>query len=168
MNKSLNARKRAALNADQLREHLTYDGDTGIFIWKLRRWRSAKGEAGCLSKKGYLVITINDIQYQAQHLAWLYHYGEWPTKEIDHKDLVKSNNKIRNLREAEPIQNRANTAPTGASGIKGVRLRRGKWEASIIHMDVYFYLGTFSSSEEAADAYNKKAREFHGEFARAA
>lgn len=168
MNKKLSANKRAVLSADALREHVSYDARTGIFVWKRRRWRSAKGAAGCTSAKGYIVITINDIQYSAHHLAWLYHYGEWPAQELDHKDLNKSNNQISNLREALPIQNRANTKPRAASGFKGVRKKWNRWEASIVHEGNYMYLGTFDTAELAAASYESKARELHGEFARAA
>lgn len=168
MNKKQCAEKRAALTAEELRSHLTYDPLTGVFIWLPRRWRSAKGKAGCLSSKGYVVITINDRQYQAQHLAWLYFYGEWPKQELDHEDTDKSNNRIRNLREATPLQNRANTAPRSACGFKGVRKKWSRWESSIVHQGKYTYLGTFDTPEAAAAVYHAKAIELYGEFARAA
>ncbi len=168
MNKKHCAEKRAALTAERLKEHLSYDPLTGVFLWKPRRWRSAKGEAGCLNAKGYLVITIDNRQYSAHHLAWLYVFGEWPREELDHHDTNRSNNRISNLREAEPIENRANTRPRGASGFKGVRKKSSRWEASIVHRGLYIYLGTFDTPELAAASYHSKAIELYGEFARAA
>lgn len=164
----ISERNKELLSAEDIRSHIEYDKDTGVFVWKPRRWRSAKGVAGSLHPHGYIVITIDNVQYPAHRLAWLHYYGEWPKEELDHKDTNRSNNRIENLREATPLQNRANTAPIGESGIKGVRKRRNKWEASIIHEGVYTYLGTFDIAEEAAMSYNSKASELHGEFARVA
>lgn len=157
-----------ALSAEQLRSHLEYCSETGVFIWKPRRWRSAKGVAGSRHPHGYVVITIDNIQYPAHRLAWLHHYGEWPMGELDHKDTNRANNSIGNLREAQPVQNRANTAPRAKSGFKGVRRKWNRWEASIVHRGVYTYLGTFDTPYEAAAAYHAKAVEFYGNFARAA
>lgn len=167
---TISERNKSLMTCEELRGHLDYDKDAGTFFWKPRRWRSAKGVAGTKHPHGYIVITIDNVQYPAHRLAWLHYYGEWPKEEVDHKDTDKSNNRIENLRDATPRQNRANTAPIGASGIKGVRQKHagGKWEASIIHAGQYFYLGSFDTSEQAAAAYNAKAAEFHGEFTRAA
>lgn len=168
MNKKNCAEKRAALTAEDLRKHLVYDPLTGIFIWLPRRWRRATGEAGCINSKGYRVIVINDRQYSAHQLAWLYVYGGWPKEELDHWDTDRSNNRIANLREAQPVENRANTQPRSASGFKGVRKKWSRWEASIVHQGKYRYLGTFDAPEEAAAAYHAKAVELYGDFARAA
>lgn len=167
MNKRNRADKRAVLTAEALRGHLTYDPTTGVFLWKKRRWRRATGVAGCLNSKGYRVIVIDDRQYNASHLAWLYVHGEWPELELDHRDTNRANDRIENLREAQPEQNRANTRPRSASGFKGVRRRWSRWESSLVYKGEYFYLGTFDTPEGAADAYHAKAVSLYGEFARA-
>jgi HNH endonuclease len=127
-----------------------------------RHWRSR------LHQCQYRVITIDDRQYNASHLAWLYVHGEWPALELDHEDTDRSNDRIGNLREAQPVENRANTKPRSASGFKGVRLRRGRAEAGILSRGKGTYLGSFDTPEEAAAAYHARAVELYGEFARAA
>jgi hypothetical protein len=169
-----NTEKREMLDAASLREHLDYDPDTGIFIWKERRWRRAKGVAGCVNNKGYIVITINDKQYYAQQLAWLYQNGVWPSQDIDHKDTNRKNNRILNLREVNQTQNNANMRcpPRNKSGYKGVRLRKsGRYEAAIgatiNGKRITFYVGIFDDPNEASEAYLRKAAEVFGkEFAR--
>lgn len=160
------AEKRAALTAERLRELLIYDPDTGMFQWKPRPYRRALAQAGSINRKGYRVITIGDRQYNASHLAWLYVYGEWPDDELDHKDTNRANDRIDNLREAEPVENRANVHPASNSGFKGVRVKRKRAEASIVTRGKGIYLGTFDTPEEAAAAYHAKAVELYGEFAR--
>jgi hypothetical protein len=156
------------LTAKELHNHLAYDSKTGIFTWRKRKWRSAKGKAGSLHPHGYIVITIDEVQYPAHRLAWLYHFGNWPIGELDHRDTKRSNNAIKNLREATPLQNRANARSKLKNGIKGVRKKWKNWEASIVCQGRYFYLGTHKTKLAASRAYLKKAKELHGEFARAA
>jgi hypothetical protein len=87
---------------EKLKSLLTYDPNTGIFIYNYRHgaWALKGSEAGRCDKDGYLIITINKKAYSAHRLAWLYMTGEHPKEFIDHKDGNKSNNKFENLREA--------------------------------------------------------------------
>ena len=57
---------------------------------------------------------------------------------------------------------------TGTSRFKGVcwHKKAGKWQAKIQHNFVRIRLGLFSSEEDAARAYNRKAKELFGEFAK--
>jgi hypothetical protein len=50
---------------------------------------------------------------------------------------------------------------------KGVMLLpSGNWMAQIVFKGVHYSLGTFLTIEQAASAYDKKAIEFFGEFAK--
>ena len=89
------------LEALRLRELLSYDPDTGLFRWSKNKGSKDAGElAGCVSPKGYILIGIDGCLYLAHRLAWLYVHGEFPEKDIDHRDQDKSNNRICNLRLA--------------------------------------------------------------------
>jgi hypothetical protein len=93
-----------------------------------------------------------------------------PQEIVDHIDGNGLNNSRSNLRIATNSQNMCNrNAPvSNTTGVKGVYWRKGagKWEASIKHLGKRTYLGLFTSIQDAAIAYNKKAIELHGEFAR--
>ncbi len=92
------------------------------------------------------------------------------TPRVDHKDGNGLNNTRLNLRRATASQNQRNRGPTVAnkSGYKGVYrpTNRRRWTAGIKDKDRTLYLGTFESPEDAARAYDAKARELYGEFAR--
>jgi hypothetical protein len=55
--------------------------------------------AGYPGSDGYIQIGLIGNIYSAHRLAWLYIYGEWPTAVIDHKNWVRADNRIANLRD---------------------------------------------------------------------
>lgn len=86
-------------------------------------------------------------------------------KGSDHWDTDGLNNLRANLRPATARQNLANSRKRigTSSQFKGVHKHRdGKWAAQIAHTHV----GLFSEETEAAKAYDEKAKELFGEFAR--
>ena len=112
---------------------------------------------------------VDKREYLEHRLAWFYVNGTWP-KQVDHRNNVKSDNRISNLRETTSSQNNMNRKKNGRnrSGRKGVteRKRSRNWEAQIAVDGKDVYLGKFPSLEEAANAYNAAALKYHGEFAR--
>lgn len=158
---------------DELRELLSYDPSTGDIVWRQQRGKRAKAGAiaGCLCGQGYRVITIDYVSYQGHQVAWALHYGAWPEGGVDHRNLIKSDNRIGNLRQASQSQNAANTGmrKRNTSGRKGVTWNKasGKWQAGIRVKGKDLYLGLFSDLDEAHAAYCKAANENFNQFARA-
>lgn len=90
---------------------------------------------------------------------------------VDHKDCNPLNNTRSNLRLATPSENSRNvpkTANKRSSQYKGVswHIRKQKWIATVAINSKNRFIGYFNSESEAANAYNKKAKELHGEFAK--
>ena len=104
-------------------------------------------------------------------------------KQIDHINRDKLDNRIENLRLATATQNSVNRAPKKEGQYKGVtylsenRTRKRSngeiycykrvklFRAVLKHDGVNYSLGTFSTAEEAAHAYDKKSYELFGDFA---
>lgn len=168
--------KQALLTAKYVREMLNYDPETGKFTWKKRAGHIIPGtEAGGVWSNGYRLIKLKGKQYLAQRLAWLHYYGKWPEceLEVDHIDLNKSNNAIKNLRLLNRSENARNhsTYASNSSGISGVSFvtAYGKWGATI-RGDKYVKenknykresLGLFNTFEEAVNA-RKEAEKKYG------
>ncbi len=87
---------------------------------------------------------------------------------IDHVSGSGLDNRRANLRLATVAQNAWNAGGRGArSGYKGVWLAKDKglWRASIVCCGERKHLGYFRDKRDAAKAYDRAAREYHGEFA---
>ena len=88
---------------------------------------------------------------------------------VDHRDGDGLNNQRMNLREATHRQNMMNSrGRSGSSRFKGVDWdkRAKKWRARISVNGKKKHLGYFIDEEEAARAYDEKAKKIFGEFAR--
>lgn len=131
------------------------------------RWfgeRSKNGRTGyAVTKSGYGRKGTKSIRMHQILMG----DGE-PGLEIDHKNRNGLDNRRSNLRWATKAQQRANqpVRVDSKTGFKGVNLLHGKyWAAHIAAEGRQLHLGYFPSSEDAARAYDAKARELFGEFA---
>lgn len=90
------------------------------------------------------------------------------TKEVDHISGDRLDNRRSNLRVCSKAENQANQsiARNNSSGFKGVHKFRGRWQAYLYSKGKRYHLGYHNTREAAAIAYNDKAREVFGEFAR--
>lgn len=156
------------LTHERLLELLTYDPGTGLFHWRLSlTWRRPVGSlAGTLTRYGYLAIGLEGRKYYAQRLAWFYVHGVWPPSGVDHKDRIKTNNKIDNLRLADQTQNMANSSAQkrNKTGFKGVLKKRKRFQARITFEGRSLYFGVYDTPEEAHAAYCEAAKNLFGEF----
>lgn len=97
---------------------------------------------------------------------------------VDHKNHDGLNNQKSNLRLCTIAENNRNQKPRGVSKYKGVhksdlkhitkkgipRVYEG-WKSEIAVNGKKLHIGRFKTENEAAIAYNEKAKVLHGEFA---
>lgn len=153
----------------EARRQLAFDPETGILTSRVDRIHSPAGTIiGYADRDGYLHARLAGRQYLVHRLGWLIVYGRWPVGEIDHRDGVRTNNRIANLREADRGQNCSNRRSTRDLP-KGVyREGNGGYRAQITFKRKVIRLGTHETAEQAHAAYLAKAVELRGDFARAA
>lgn len=160
------------LSHEKLLSVLAYNPRTGQFLWRTTRsWRAMAGSvAGTIHANWYRRIKIDGVMHAAHRLAWFYVNGVWPIAEIDHKNLSKADNRIKNLRAASRCQNQQNRlSGQRESGLKGTYLYSpGKWASQITANRKKMSLGYFDTPEAAHAAYIRAANNLHGQFARTA
>ena len=155
-----------SLTHERLTEKLTYDPETGAFLWRNPRAKWQIGvPAGNVNKcLGYRQINIDKRLYYAHRLAWLYVHGMWPAATIDHVDGNRDNNRLANLRAATYGQNNRNRGLRADNrfGCPGLQLSTttGKW---LLQMRGK-HLGVFESRDEAIATYKAAAEREFGEF----
>ena len=144
------------LTQDRLKEVLSYDPDSGKFIWKISTSNRVKAGsvAGTLNSTGYIYIRVDGKKYLAHRLAWLHAYGYDPEHGIDHLNGVRDDNRISNLREVSQSCNLQNTKTysrntSGFPGVSWDKWRR-KWRAQIRSQGRNHFLGYYEDSLEAA------------------
>ncbi|HEY7297610.1 MAG TPA: HNH endonuclease [Xanthobacteraceae bacterium] len=139
----------------------------GRFYWRVRCGTAAPGrQAGTWHGGGYRSIRIDGVLYLEHRLAWFYVHGKHPRRQIDHRNRIRTDNRIANLRECSCAQNRCNVVTRNATGFKGVYRHYEKWQTHIQLRGKRIYLGVHDTPEAAAAAYDNGAHRYHGEFAR--
>jgi hypothetical protein len=95
-------------------------------------------------------------------------YGD-ADPDLDHRDRDGLNNQKSNLRAADDHTNQWNKMGWSKTGFKGVHfmgVRRLPYQARITSGGKQIHIGSYKTPTEAATAYNQKALQLFGEFAR--
>ena len=152
---------------ERIKNYLLYNEITGELFWiKSPKYDINVGdEAGSITNQGYVKLTLLKKQLTAHRIIWFMVYGYWPN-EIDHINGIRTDNRLVNLREVTRTQNMRNSCSN--KGFKGVSYhkRDKKFHSRIWSKGKNIHLGSYSSEIEAASAYNSKAKELFGEYAR--
>ncbi len=112
---------------------------------------------GNKDNSGYMRLSITrdgkQISVRRCHIIFWAYYGNWPKKELDHKDRNKCNDRIDNLKEVTHQINMSNRTPRDLPA--GVhfkpRMKTNPYQAVAFGKS----LGFFPSTELAAQAYQR-------------
>ena len=146
-----------------------YNPETGSLTWKVqRRGRALKGsEAGTLHPKGYVRVSVDNVDYLAHRIIWALTNGETPENAvIDHVNGNPSDNRLNNLRLTTPqgnVHNQVDAHKGNVSNLIGASFHKptGKWISRIKVNGKDKYIGLFDSAKEAHDAYMKQKNLLH-------
>lgn len=154
---------------EELRRCLVYCPESGIITWNVRRQAVRLGMiAGRPNSKGHVQVKVGGKLILAHRIAFALMTGEYPTKWVDHINGVRDDNRWVNLRLVDVYQSRANSALSsrnlsGCSGVHWVT-SKARWRAVFRHRKLRYYAGSFSTLDEAIQAYRVMAARVLGEY----
>lgn len=124
----------------------------------------------CYQSPGYAATRNNGDLILMHRVVVELECGPDSSRYVDHENRNRLDNRFRNLRYATPSESLMNTGKRSdnTSGYRGVFWHKGanKWMAQIKYQGKHHYLGLFECKHEAATAYNEKAKQLAGQFAR--
>jgi len=149
--------KNKSLSQERLKELLSYNPSTGIFI-RVKDIKANKSGTivGSLTRQGYLRMSIDNNPYLLHRLAFLYMDGYFPENDIDHINRDTLDNRWDNLRHVSHACNMRNSKVrnTNKSGVNGVAWHKAanKWCGSIMVNYKSIHLGISGSFCEVVKA----------------
>jgi hypothetical protein len=169
-------------DAEDLRNLLDYDPETGELRWKRRdpkeffdgkryrydrgrRWNAQRADRLATRNRldGYCSISLFGHKHLAHRVVWAIVHGRWPS-EIDHVNGNRSDNRLSNLREVTRTENNRNSAiqRNNTSGVVGVNRckQTGTWEARIKLHGKTRRLGRFANFDDAVAARKAAERQY--------
>lgn len=180
------------LTPEMLRELLEYDDRTGKLVWRKREekwflnsrapshqcmksWNTQYAGREALTstvEDGYRRGAILGKAFYAHRVCFAIYHCRWPEKYIDHINGDRSDNRIKNIREASRLENARNCflQKNNTSGNVGVYWdkKREKWQSLIRVEGKLISLGYHAMKEDAIQARKKAELEYgfsgrHGE-----
>lgn len=140
----------AELTQELLKKYLHYNTETGVFTNRISRNCVEKGSIAGWQLQGYLYTSIGCVSYALHVLAWFYEYGVWPKGEVDHKNHIKDDNRICNLRDVTKALNGRNLPRIKGTQNKHTGLYaqpNGKFAVAVSFNGVQNYLGVYFEKE---------------------
>ncbi len=161
-----------AVSSDRLRKMFTLLPD-GRLLWKKTDRSDVIGKiAGWRTERGYWKIEIEGRGVFRSRIVYCMTHGSWPKDQIDHINRNRLDDRPSNLRDATSKQNGWNQRPKRKiSGLppgvikRGTSNERPRYCSRIRIHGQQISLGSFSSVDAAADAYQSARRRYFGEFA---
>lgn len=144
-----------------LREQFRLDGDTVV------RLSTGKVVTGTARPDGSRVVGVAGFgqgKLILLHRLKFFLANGWLPPIVDHRDRLKGDNDVSNLRPATKAQNAYNSEKTWGQYPRGVKRCRNKFQARAMIGGAVHHLGTFDTPEEAGRAAAAFRQKHHGEF----
>jgi len=101
------------MDLQALKESLSYNQETGEFkrLFRVRgNQKDLDQPTGTIQGGDRILISLFNVMYRAEDLAWFYIHGKWPINGITHINGIRKDNRLSNLKlkpeQASPHKNR--------------------------------------------------------------
>ena len=155
------------IDQESLKRLFYYDAESGMLIWRFGNGRNVKPWQQVKSKNGhgYYSAKINNKTYLAHRLIWLYVYGKFPDKYIDHKNRIRNDNRLCNLRDVNTTDNAQNISlpshnKSGHIGVSWIK-SHNCWTVFVKVNKKNKWLGFYKNLNDAIAARKNGEKEYY-------
>jgi hypothetical protein len=155
------------LDQETVKKLFHYDAESGMLLWRngngrnVKPWQEAKAPNG----HGYYSVKINNKNYHVHRIIWLYVYGCFPKEDIDHKNRIRNDNRLCNLRAVSRTDNCQNISlpshnKSGHLGVSWFATQK-KWTVYIKVNKKNKWLGYYKNIEDAIAARKAGEKQYY-------
>lgn len=139
---------RPSITQEYLHKIMSYNTETGDVTFKIK--------SSICMYHGYMQISIDKTNWFIHILVWIYVYGVYPHKYVDHINGNKQDNRICNLRLVNKRENALNKKYHRAGRLPGVGRTKVGYTVTIqLYGGYKAYLGFYKDERYASAVYIK-------------
>lgn len=155
------------IDQETVKKLFHYDAQSGMLLWRNGNGRNVKPwqQANSLNSNGYYAVKINGINYSVHRIIWLYVNGKFPNGDIDHKNRIRNDNRLCNLRDVSRTDNAQNISlprhnKSGHIGVSWFKKHKA-WTVYIKVNKKNKWLGCYKNLNDAIAARKAGERQFY-------
>ena len=155
------------IDQETVKKLFHYDAESGMLLWRNGNGRNVKPwqQAKALNGHGYYTAKVNGKNYLVHRLAWLYVHGAFPKHDIDHKNRIRNDNRLCNLRAVSRTDNCQNISlpshnKSGHIGISWFALQK-KWTVYVKVNKKNKWLGNYKNLDDAIAARKAGEKQYY-------
>jgi len=155
------------IDQETVKKLFHYDAESGMLIWRFGNGRNVKPwqEVKAKNGNGYYTAKIHGKSYLAHRLAWLYVHGSFPNKYIDHKNRIRNDNRLCNLRDVNTTDNAQNISlpshnKSGYIGVSWIK-SHNCWTVYVKVNKKNKWLGYYKNLDDAVAARKAGEKQYY-------
>ena len=155
------------IDQETVKKLFYYDAESGMLLWRYGNKRNVKPwqEAKALNGNGYVCVKIQGKDYPAHRIIWLYVHGAFPKEFIDHKNRIRNDNRLCNLRDVSRSDNNQNISlpshnKSGHMGVSWIK-NRNCWTVTVAVNKKNKWLGYYKNLDDAIAARKKGEKQYY-------
>jgi len=159
--------EKEVIDQETVKKLFHYDAESGMLIWRFGNGRNVKPwqEVTAKNGNGYYTAKIHGKSYLAHRLAWLYVHGSFPNKYIDHKNRIRNDNRLCNLRDVNTTDNAQNISlpnhnKSGYIGVSWIK-SHNCWTVYVKVNKKNKWLGYYKNLDDAVAARKAGEKQYY-------
>ena len=155
------------IDQETVKKLFYYDAESGMLLWRYGNKRNVKPwqEAKALNGNGYVCVKIQGKDYPAHRIIWLYVHGAFPKEFIDHKNRIRNDNRLCNLRDVSRSDNNQNISlpshnKSGHMGVSWIK-NRNCWTVTVAVNKKNKWLGYYKNLDDAIVARKEGEKQYY-------